>query len=630
MADREVQQQQNTSFNTSTAEECCSIILEEDERHHVFRDNVDEEEEELEVEDVVVVEEQVLEDPRHNIFPSVSREDYFNDSSNLSDFVVSDEEGDSFGGGGAAAGGGGGGNSSSPAPRQRGQYHNQFHQHPLYHRSFNNNSASALMNMSQSSLGSANTDANATQRLLLELQKQEDTSTSFVPSVMGNNEGDDDDNVNNLNGDMIQEVPMMNRSNNNNTSTIDDNDVEVDEDDAASNGGGGGSGGGGGGGGLLVRPDAISGTKRATSLNTTPNSSSATTMIPTSAALFRYLRSLATGGGGGGGNNNNNTNATSNNNNNKSGGENVKSGGGGTGGGGGGGDNDSSSSSENHELYSSSSSSSTSTWSDDEHQEHEDHDHDPAAYYSDAINVDWNQLPALPNRFCNTKLRVPPYLDAAVLQLSQDDKPGLTKSDANAFVWEHGTLLRAVLQLLAERDQVGVEGSIVATDNIWKKGSLKKLSALGLRSAGTWKVKYVEIRQGNLCYYGDSGTGQRKIIHLRQADAIVQESSMRGPGHTWELIVQGTKYYWSATSETERQLWMKAVQNAMIGDEGPRRELDLQPYQAHLDVYRELREAVQQAESQKAYLAAIQGAIKYRSPFNGYGNKRNKNYRQFY
>jgi hypothetical protein len=158
---------------------------------------------------------------------------------------------------------------------------------------------------------------------------------------------------------------------------------------------------------------------------------------------------------------------------------------------------------------------------------------------------------------------------------------------------------------------VGVEGSIAATDNIWKKGSLKKLSALGLRSAGTWKVKYVEIRQGNLCYYGDSGTGQRKIIHLHQADAIVQESSLRGPGLTWELIVQGTKYYWSATSEAERQLWMKAVQNAMIGDEGtPRRELDLQPYQAHLDEYSELREAVQQAESHKAYLAAIQGAIK--------------------
>lgn len=52
------------------------------------------------------------------------------------------------------------------------------------------------------------------------------------------------------------------------------------------------------------------------------------------------------------------------------------------------------------------------------------------------------------------------------------------------------------------------------------------------------------------------------------------------------------------------------MQNAMIGDEGPRKELDLQPYQSHIIVYKELRDAVQRAASQKEYLAAIQNAIK--------------------
>jgi hypothetical protein len=603
------QQQHHESF--SSVADGCSIIEEEEEEgqqhHHVFRDDD---------EDEVYDEgsEEVFEDPRHSIFASTSREDYFNDS-NLSDFVVSDEEGDAP-------------PYSSP-PRHRHHHHyltqQAAYQHHHHHRnsSFSNNT---LLNLSQSSLGTANTDANATQRLLLELQRQEDTSTSFVPSVMGDDCDLDDDMVQGNN--IIQEVPMNNNNTTSSTAMENNNDNNgegggIIDDDAASVGCGG----------LLAaagRPEPI--TKRSISLNT-PTSTSATTMIPSSAALFRYLRSLATGERNSGTTNPATTTPIGHacsNNNKSGGGDHLKNAGGG--GGGASGDNDSSSSSENHELYSSSSSSSSSAWSvdhdDDDHdhqpEDNNPHHHDPATstafhhhhhHYSDAINVDWNQLPALPNRFCNnTKLRVPMYLDASVLQQSSPDEqqepsPGISKSNANAFVWEHGTLLRAVLQLLAERDQVGVEGSIVATDNIWKKGSLKKLSALGLRSAGTWKVKYVEIRQGNLCYYGDSGTGQRKIIHLRQADAIVQESSLRGPGLTWELIVQGTKYYWSATSEAERQLWMKAVQNAMIGDEGPRRELDLQPYQAHLDVYGELREAVQQAESQKAYLAAIQGAI---------------------
>jgi PH domain len=257
-------------------------------------------------------------------------------------------------------------------------------------------------------------------------------------------------------------------------------------------------------------------------------------------------------------------------------------------------------------------------------------------------SIDWNRLPMLPNRFClprqlptvaeygpDAAQGIPPlsnlnmkneppglanYLDPALMKSAQS----MTVSEANEFVWDHGTLLQAVLQLLAERDQVGVEGSTDSTENIWKKGSLKKLSfAVGRRKhqrpavAGAWKVKYVELRQGNLCYYEDSEKTGRKTIHLRQVDTIVQESTYRGPGFVFELLVQGSPTrYWMASSEEERQAWIKAIQTATIGDEVPRKDLDLQPYEESLDVYTALRESLQQADSQDIYLAAIQAAMK--------------------
>jgi len=252
-------------------------------------------------------------------------------------------------------------------------------------------------------------------------------------------------------------------------------------------------------------------------------------------------------------------------------------------------------------------------------------------------------LPVLPNRFCvavppptaeaNKETAAtpttpktptapvavpppPPYLDASLLQ---NAATSLTCQQANEMAWEHGALLQAVLQLLAERDQVGVEGSMDNTDNIWKKGPLKKMSfAVGRRKnqrpavAGAWKVKYVELRQGNLCYYEDSGlrTG-RKTIHLRQADTVVQESFDRGPGFVFELLVQGSPTrYWMASSEKEREEWIRAIQSAMIGDDAPRKDLDLQPYQQSLQVYTALREALQFADTQDSYLAAMQKAMK--------------------
>lgn len=299
------------------------------------------------------------------------------------------------------------------------------------------------------------------------------------------------------------------------------------------------------------------------------------------------------------------------------------------------------------------------SWVDDDN---DNHDNASDSSVDDELNrrnwetpVDWSVLPMIPNRFCvsiphelheqlletttmtsrattateyiikplqntepivNTLPTAAPlcYLDASLLHNSHM----MSVAEANEFVWEHGTLLQALLQLLAERDQVGVEGSTDSTENIWKKGPLKKLSfAVGRRKhqrpevAGAWKVKYIELRNGNLSYYEDSARTGRKTVHLRQTDAIVQESSYRGPGFVFELLVQGSPTrYWMASSEVERQAWIKAIQAAMIGNDAPRKELDLQPYDESLKVYTLLRDSLQQADSHEMYLAGIQATMK--------------------
>jgi hypothetical protein len=121
-----------------------------------------------------------------------------------------------------------------------------------------------------------------------------------------------------------------------------------------------------------------------------------------------------------------------------------------------------------------------------------------------------------------------------------------------------------------------------------------------------WKVKYVELRRGNLCYYEDSGEG-RKIIHLRQSDTIVRVSSSRGPGFVFELIVQGSPArFWAASSEEERLSWVRAIRAAMIGGDGFRRELDLAPHQEAIEIYQSLRNAIGSTDLHENYMAAFE------------------------
>lgn len=248
---------------------------------------------------------------------------------------------------------------------------------------------------------------------------------------------------------------------------------------------------------------------------------------------------------------------------------------------------------------------------------------DPSILEQQSIPLD--SLPIIPNSFTSLdrmsmsmlkQQKNLSYLDGTMWQADT-----LTTKDAHGFGWEHSLFLQAVIQLLAQREQVGVEGSVDYTDNIWKKGPLKKLSFVvgGRRRTGAWNVKYVELRKGNLVYYDDSNrtsnvnnpTYGRKTIHLREAEAVVKESDEQwGPGFVFEILVQGSPpRYWWAQSNESRQAWIRAIRSAMIGSEQAEdnnKPLDLAPYQTSVKLLSELREAVRDTDLQETYVSAIE------------------------
>jgi len=225
-------------------------------------------------------------------------------------------------------------------------------------------------------------------------------------------------------------------------------------------------------------------------------------------------------------------------------------------------------------------------------------------------SLDWDNLPPVPVNFVRDARDQPALdLDKALWEATFDDNsPLLTRESADLLAREHSLLLQAVWQLLAQREQVGVEGSVDDAENVWKKGPLKKMSNAVVNA---WSVKYVELRKGNLVYYEDRADQGRKTIHLRQSECKVVESSQRGPGCVFEIRVEGSPTrYWAGRSEEERQSWIKAIQSAMIGDETRRpRELDLSPFQTSIDVFRGLRQAVNAVDQYEAYVLAVNGAV---------------------
>lgn len=189
-------------------------------------------------------------------------------------------------------------------------------------------------------------------------------------------------------------------------------------------------------------------------------------------------------------------------------------------------------------------------------------------------------------------------------------KVQMDRGDADELLWEHGLFLQAIWQLLTERDFIGVEGSLDLSDNIWKKGPLKKWSLAVRKNSHKWKVKYCEVRRGNLCYYDDSGQQVRKTIHLRRSDTVVQAKPDHRDPFVFEIAQSGSPTrLWMAKSEEDLQAWIRTLQAAMIGGDQSLDEArppsNYSSYQRGMDNFLHLRSEIGRSNTHTDYRAAV-------------------------
>lgn len=203
------------------------------------------------------------------------------------------------------------------------------------------------------------------------------------------------------------------------------------------------------------------------------------------------------------------------------------------------------------------------------------------------------------------------------------------------FAMEHRLFLKAILDLLAQRDKVATEVGM-NDPNILKSGPLKKASHL---MRGIWKVKYVEIRRGMFSYYEDavsssrqntSGNAEsllRKNIPLEanncrcRAVRLHQKAWTITPrGAIFELAIAGKpKRLWMANSREERQAWIQAIHDAMVGGSVTRggnpakmsnhgksgAVSSRSPYKDDLKKYLKVQGALRNAKSKEDYVSAL-------------------------
>lgn len=97
------------------------------------------------------------------------------------------------------------------------------------------------------------------------------------------------------------------------------------------------------------------------------------------------------------------------------------------------------------------------------------------------------------------------------------------------------------------------------------------------------------------------------MIHLRQSDTVVREITSKASGFVFEVAVQGyPSRIWMASSEEERQAWIKAIQAAMIGEEDIFRKLDLRPHQTALDTFSICKAGCFKSVDLQSYTAIVQ------------------------
>jgi hypothetical protein len=211
--------------------------------------------------------------------------------------------------------------------------------------------------------------------------------------------------------------------------------------------------------------------------------------------------------------------------------------------------------------------------------------------------LDFDALDKIPNHFTSQPRVMLTYLDPSLHTIS--------KRDSNVFAYEHSLLLRAVMQLLAERDYIGVEADLDDPSCIVKKGPLKKATNAVGRT--TWRVKYVEIRPGSFSYFEDSHKREnlgRKTIPLRSTKCVCESVK----ANQFALEVEGgPRRLWMTNSEEERNAWVRAIQAAMIGvgASDSSHSYDETQYQAALDQFQKTQSNLVQARSREVYMSFV-------------------------
>ena len=201
-----------------------------------------------------------------------------------------------------------------------------------------------------------------------------------------------------------------------------------------------------------------------------------------------------------------------------------------------------------------------------------------------------------------------------------------TQSACLNFAMEHRIFLRAMLSLLAEREKKATEIGMNDPNTI-KSGPLKKASHL---VSGVWKVKFVEVRRGMFSYYEDAVSGDkasgsllRKNIPLDfnscscRAVKIHRKGLNITPGGAiFELKVGNSRRLWWAKSRDERQAWIQAINDAMVGGsvtQGSVKEHhgrfgfvnSKSPYKKDLKRFLRLKNALKNSKTKLEYVPAL-------------------------
>lgn len=195
------------------------------------------------------------------------------------------------------------------------------------------------------------------------------------------------------------------------------------------------------------------------------------------------------------------------------------------------------------------------------------------------------------------------------------------------FAMEHRIFAKALLALLAQRDQYRPDEMDMDAPII-KAGPLKKASHL---VRGVWKVKYVEVRKGMFSYFEDieheEGQLARKNIPLtattvkcRPVKVSHNALSPSSGGAIFELTEEsGHRRLWISSSKEERQVWMRAIQDAMVGGSLTRggenngndnkynfkRKLQRSPFRKDLERFLKIQKEIKAASTKGMYLGAL-------------------------